>query len=65
MNKSAGMVPFAIAFDKAGRMLVAEAAKCTVSTYKVRRNGELQVLLRRHFVWRDLAAVWSGDCFPC
>ncbi|MGW7041136.1 lactonase family protein [Streptomyces avermitilis] len=44
VNKSAGMVPFAIAFDKTGRMLVAEAAMSTVSTYKVRRNGELQVL---------------------
>ncbi|MFJ8503484.1 lactonase family protein [Streptomyces avermitilis] len=44
VNKSAGMVPFAVAFDKSGRMLVAEAAKSTVSTYKVRHDGTLRVL---------------------
>jgi 6-phosphogluconolactonase (cycloisomerase 2 family) len=44
VNRSAGMVPFAITFDKAGRMLVAEAAKSTVSTYKVRQNGKLKTL---------------------
>ncbi|MEU9139943.1 beta-propeller fold lactonase family protein [Streptomyces sp. NPDC048404] len=44
VNKSAGMVPFAIAFDTYGRMLVAEAARSTVSTYKVRHNGELKAV---------------------
>ncbi|NUT25419.1 MAG: beta-propeller fold lactonase family protein [Streptomyces sp.] len=41
-NDSAGEVPFAITFDKAGRMLVAEAAKSTISTYKVRADGRLK-----------------------
>lgn len=44
VNKSAGGVPFAITFDKAGRMLVAEAEKSTVTTYAVRRDGTLKVL---------------------
>jgi 6-phosphogluconolactonase (cycloisomerase 2 family) len=44
VNKSAGGVPFAVTFDKAGRMLVAEAEKSTVSTYKVRRDGTLKVV---------------------
>ncbi|MEV6196649.1 beta-propeller fold lactonase family protein [Streptomyces sp. NPDC051920] len=45
VNKSAGAVPFAIAFDATGkRMLVAEAAKSTVTTYKVRHDGTLKVL---------------------
>ncbi|MGX1547073.1 lactonase family protein [Streptomyces adustus] len=44
VNDSAGGVPFAITFDKAGRMLVAEAEKSTVSTYKVRRDGSLKVV---------------------
>jgi 6-phosphogluconolactonase (cycloisomerase 2 family) len=44
VNESAGMVPFAIAFDKSGRMLVAEAAKSTVTTYKVRHDGELKTV---------------------
>ncbi|KOU72343.1 hypothetical protein ADK57_09905 [Streptomyces sp. MMG1533] len=44
VNKSAGMVPFAVAFDESGRMLVAEAAKSTVSTYKVRRDGALKTV---------------------
>ncbi|MFE7765962.1 lactonase family protein [Streptomyces sp. NPDC057438] len=45
INKSAGGVPFAISFDKAGkRMLVAEAEKSTVTTYKVRRDGKLKVV---------------------
>ena len=42
VNDSAGGVPFAITFDKAGRMLVAEAEKSTVSTYKVRADGTPQ-----------------------
>ena len=38
-------MPFAITFDKAGkRMLVAEAEKSTVTTYKVRRDGRLKVV---------------------
>ncbi|MEU9394543.1 beta-propeller fold lactonase family protein [Streptomyces sp. NPDC048324] len=44
VNKSAGAVPFAITFDKAGRMLVAEAAKSTVSTYKVLADGRLRLV---------------------
>ncbi|MGW0966630.1 lactonase family protein [Streptomyces sp. NPDC002516] len=45
VNKSAGAVPFAITFDATGkRMLVAEAAKSTVTTYKVHRDGTLKVL---------------------
>ncbi|MFE4699707.1 lactonase family protein [Streptomyces sp. NPDC056738] len=45
VNKSAGAVPFAISFDATGkRMLVAEAAKSTVTTYKVRHDGTLKVL---------------------
>ncbi|MGW3649429.1 lactonase family protein [Streptomyces sp. NPDC000878] len=46
VNDSAGGVPFAITFDKAGRMLVAEAEKSTVSTYKVRADGTLKVVQR-------------------
>ncbi|MFI5794339.1 lactonase family protein [Streptomyces sp. NPDC051677] len=45
VNKSAGNVPFAITFDASGeRMLVAEAEKSTVTTYRVRRDGTLKVL---------------------
>ncbi|MFH0518587.1 lactonase family protein [Streptomyces sp. M41] len=45
VNKSAGGVPFAITFDGTGkRMLVAEAEKSTVTTYKVTRYGRLKVL---------------------
>ncbi|MDX3311272.1 beta-propeller fold lactonase family protein [Streptomyces sp. ME08-AFT2] len=44
VNRSAGGVPFAITFDKAGRMLVAEAEKSTVSTYKVLADGGLKVV---------------------
>jgi 6-phosphogluconolactonase (cycloisomerase 2 family) len=44
VNDSAGGVPFAVTFDKGGRMLVAEAEKSTVSTYKVRADGTLRVV---------------------
>ncbi|MFJ8533599.1 lactonase family protein [Streptomyces sp. NPDC093591] len=44
VNESAGEVPFAVTFDRSGRMLVAEAAKSTVSTYKVRADGRLKVV---------------------
>ncbi|MER5215686.1 beta-propeller fold lactonase family protein [Streptomyces sp. NPDC002838] len=45
INKSAGGVPFAISFDKAGkRMLVAEAEKSTVTTYQVKHDGKLKVV---------------------
>ncbi|MEV8542153.1 beta-propeller fold lactonase family protein [Streptomyces sp. NPDC051572] len=44
VNDSAGAVPFAITFDKAGRMLVAEAKDSTVSTYKVRADGTLKTV---------------------
>ncbi|MFF7794546.1 beta-propeller fold lactonase family protein [Streptomyces sp. NPDC007991] len=46
VNDSAGGVPFAITFDRAGRMLVAEAKDSTVSTYKVRPDGRLKVVQR-------------------
>jgi 6-phosphogluconolactonase (cycloisomerase 2 family) len=46
VNDSAGGVPFAITFDGSGRMLVAEAEKSTVSTYKVRADGRLKVVQR-------------------
>lgn len=45
VNKSAGNVPFAISFDESGRrMLVAEAAKSTVTAYQIQHNGKLKVL---------------------
>ncbi|MFJ4790350.1 lactonase family protein [Streptomyces sp. NPDC088794] len=44
VNDSAGAVPFAITFDKAGRMLVAEAKESAVSTYGVRADGTLKVV---------------------
>lgn len=44
VNDSAGGVPFAITFDKTGRMLVAEAEKSTVSTYKVLADGSLEIV---------------------
>ncbi|MFH0176924.1 lactonase family protein [Streptomyces cacaoi] len=44
VTRSAGMVPFAVTFDQAGRMLVAEAAKSTVTTYRVRQNGALDIV---------------------
>ncbi|MFE5140412.1 lactonase family protein [Streptomyces fagopyri] len=44
VNDSAGEVPFAIAFDRTGRMLVAEAKDSTVSTYKVRADGTLDLV---------------------
>ncbi|MBB6416197.1 beta-propeller fold lactonase family protein [Streptomyces sp. AK010] len=45
VNKSAGNVPFAISFDRSGsRMLIAEAERSTVTTYKVKHNGKLKVL---------------------
>ncbi|MGI5427365.1 lactonase family protein [Streptomyces sp. CA-179760] len=45
VNQSAGGVPFAISFDSTGkRMLVAEAEKSTVTTYKVKHDGKLKVL---------------------
>ncbi|WP_210586172.1 beta-propeller fold lactonase family protein [Streptomyces sp. GESEQ-35] len=44
VNDSAGGVPFAITFDKSGRMLVAEAEKSTVTTYKVRADASLKVV---------------------
>jgi 6-phosphogluconolactonase (cycloisomerase 2 family) len=47
VNKSAGNVPFAISFDTSGgRMLIAEAEKSTVTTYRVKHNGKLKVLQR-------------------
>ncbi|MEU1178391.1 beta-propeller fold lactonase family protein [Streptomyces sp. NPDC005820] len=46
VSRSAGEVPFAITFDRSGRMLVAEAAKSTVSTYTVRSDGRLKLLQR-------------------
>ncbi|MDX2757443.1 lactonase family protein [Streptomyces europaeiscabiei] len=47
VNKSVGNVPFAISFDTSGgRMLIAEAEKSTVTTYRVKHNGKLKVLQR-------------------
>ncbi|MFD4603839.1 lactonase family protein [Streptomyces sp. NPDC058464] len=43
VNASASQVPFAITFDARGRMLVAEAAKSTVSTYRIMIDGKLEV----------------------
>ncbi|WP_413804610.1 hypothetical protein [Streptomyces sp. OE57] len=40
-NKSAGNVPFGFTFDQGGRMVVTEAEKSTVSTYKVGTEGKL------------------------
>ncbi|MDW4905882.1 hypothetical protein RB628_11195 [Streptomyces sp. ADMS] len=44
VNKSAGDVPFAVTFDRGGRMLVAEAGKPTVGTYRVSADGTLKVV---------------------
>jgi 6-phosphogluconolactonase (cycloisomerase 2 family) len=44
VNDSAGAVPFAITFDEAGRMLVAEAKESAVSTYAVHADGTLKVV---------------------
>ncbi|MEW1642385.1 beta-propeller fold lactonase family protein [Streptomyces sp. NPDC091219] len=44
ITPSAGGVPFAITFDRSGRMLVAEAERSTVTTYQVRRDGVLRVV---------------------
>jgi 6-phosphogluconolactonase (cycloisomerase 2 family) len=43
-TRTAGDVPFAITFDRADRVLVAEAAKSTVTTYQVRQDGTLKVV---------------------
>lgn len=56
VNDSAGAVPFAITFDKAGRMLVAEAKESTVSTYKVRVDGTLEVVQK---------SLPNGQSTPC
>jgi DNA-binding beta-propeller fold protein YncE len=56
VNDSAGAVPFAITFDKAGRMLVAEAKESTVSTYKVRVDGTLEVVQK---------SLPHGQSTPC
>jgi 6-phosphogluconolactonase (cycloisomerase 2 family) len=56
VNDSAGAVPFAITFDKAGRMLVAEVTESTVSTYKVRVDGTLEVVQK---------SLPNGQSTPC
>jgi 6-phosphogluconolactonase (cycloisomerase 2 family) len=43
-NVSAGAVPFAAAFDGAGRLVVANAGGSTVSTYTVNDDGSLSVI---------------------
>ncbi|MFG3589917.1 lactonase family protein [Streptomyces sp. NPDC047990] len=65
INDSAGGVPFAVTFDRSGRMLVAEAKDSTVTTYKVRADGTLAVLQKplpngqRTLCWLERA----GDFF--
>ncbi|MFD7875448.1 lactonase family protein [Streptomyces sp. NPDC059766] len=65
VNDSAGGVPFAIAFDRSGRMLVAEAEHSTVSTYTVRADGTLKAVQaplangQRTLCWLERA----GDFF--
>lgn len=41
---SSGQVPFAIDFDDKGHVLIAEAATNAVSSYRLRRDGSLQVI---------------------
>jgi 6-phosphogluconolactonase (cycloisomerase 2 family) len=43
-NAAAADVPFALSFDTAGRLVVANAGTSSVSTYAVRRNGTLQTI---------------------
>jgi len=43
-NPSASAVPFAVAFDTAGRLVVANAGNSSVSTYAVRGNGTLRTI---------------------
>ncbi|MEU8828502.1 hypothetical protein [Streptomyces sp. NPDC048636] len=46
VNRSASGVPFAFTFGTGGRMLVAEAEKSTVTTYRVREDGTLKTVQR-------------------
>jgi 6-phosphogluconolactonase (cycloisomerase 2 family) len=41
---SAGDVPFSFVFDRAGHLLVTEAAKSGVTSYTLRKNGTLDVI---------------------
>ena len=43
-TRSTGDVPFSFVFDRAGNLLVTEAAKSGVTSYKLRRNGTLDVI---------------------
>ncbi|ANS63295.1 hypothetical protein SLINC_1071 [Streptomyces lincolnensis] len=66
VNKSAGNVPFAVSFDRSGsRMLVAEAEKSTVTTYRVGHDGRLKVLQKPLASGQEVLC-WlarSGDFF--
>jgi 6-phosphogluconolactonase (cycloisomerase 2 family) len=43
-TKSTGAVPFSFVFDKAGHLLVTEAAKSGVTSYTLRKDGTLDVI---------------------
>jgi len=43
-TKSTGAVPFSFVFDRAGHLLVTEAAKSGVTSYALRKNGALDVI---------------------
>ncbi len=64
---SSGQVPFAIDFDDKGHVLVAEAATNAVSSYRLRRNGSLQVITASELN-NQIATCWIvvseyGDVF--
>ncbi len=44
VSSSAGNVPFGVAFDKTGHLLVVEAGSNAVSSYDLRRDGSLQTI---------------------
>ena len=46
MNSEPGTVPFAIAFDPFGHLVIAEAGTNAVSTYQLSRNGTASLLHR-------------------
>ncbi|HEX9122228.1 MAG TPA: beta-propeller fold lactonase family protein [Actinomycetota bacterium] len=55
-NTSAGVVPFAAAFDAAGHLVVSNAGVSSVSTYDVNDDGTLSVIS---------AAVTNGQAATC
>ena len=44
VTKSAGPVPFAFAFDEAGRLIVTEAGTSSLTSYKINSDGSLSVI---------------------